>query len=221
MSDAGGDKAEFRRFYVSGRRLRPSRLPCSAPCLKPVLGFTLLEIMIVLAIIGAILAIAIPKFGSVFETNMKSAIRRLTGTVKFCFHEAIIKQSVLRLNLDPVTGEYWPTILVMTGDGTGQFMGADDELIKRAQLPGGIRFMDIVTPHDTFKKEEDAAFITFYPTGYVERTVIHLIDDEGRRYTLVLQPLTADVEILDGYVDLVDTQVQGPFGTSGTSGITR
>jgi general secretion pathway protein H len=211
MKRTTGDQAELRRKTVLGF-LKPQ-----ASSLKPSSGFTLLEIMIVMAIIGAIMAIAIPKFGSVFETNMKGAIRRFSGTVLFCFHESVIKQSVIRLNVDPVTGEYWPSILVTTGEGTGQFVGTDENIIKRAQLPEGIRFLDVVTPHDTFKKEEDAAFITFYPTGYVERTLIHLIDMEGRQYSLVIQPLTGDVEILDGYVDLVDTQVQGPFGNSGSS----
>jgi general secretion pathway protein H len=173
-------------------------------------GFTLLEIMVVIAIIGAIIAIAVPKFGSVFETNIKGAMRRFAGTVMFCFHESVIKQSVLRLNMDPVLGEYWPTILISSGT-VGEFTDLGGSVVKKAQLPAGIRFVDIVTPHDTFKKMDEPAFITFFPTGYAERALIHLADTTGHGYSLIVQPLTGEVEILDGYVDLVDVQVKGPF----------
>ena len=174
-------------------------------------AFTLLEIMVVIAIIGAVMAIAVPRFGGVFEANLKSGIRKLTGSIKFCFHESVIKQSVIRLNIDPLTNEYWPTILVSSGN-IGQFVGADGTILKRTRLPRGIRFVDVATPHDIFKKEEEDAFITFYPTGYAEKAVIHLADRAERFYTLVVQPLTGDVQILDGYVDLVDIQVvKGPF----------
>ncbi|MCZ7583493.1 MAG: prepilin-type N-terminal cleavage/methylation domain-containing protein [Deltaproteobacteria bacterium] len=124
-------------------------------------AFTLLEIMVVMVIIGAVLSIAIPRFGNVFEANIKSAMRRFAGMVKFCFHEAVIKQSVLRLNVDPMTGEYWVAVLVSSGT-VGQFVEADESLAARARLPHGIQFVDVVTPHDILKKEREEAFISFF-----------------------------------------------------------
>lgn len=174
-------------------------------------AFTLLEIMVVILIIGAIVGIAIPRFGDVFQTNVKGALRRLGGTIKFCFHESVIKQSVIRLNIDPVTGEYWPSILVTQG-AYGQFVDHTNEIFQeRARLPEGIRFADIVTPHDVLKKDQVEAFISFYPTGYAEAAVIHLVDAAGRFTTMVVQPLTGEVELQDGYIDYVQLGNQGPF----------
>jgi len=179
-------------------------------------GFTLLEILAVMLIIAIVMSIAIPRFGDVFQTNVKGAMRKFTGMVKFCFHESVIKQTHLRLMIDPVKGEYWPTLLATSGS-VGQFVSltGSDVISKKGKLPNGIRFIDVVTPHNIFKIDKDEAFIAFYPTGFVERSVIHLGDDAGRFYTLVTQPLTGDMEVLDGYVDIADTnQFEGPFSLS-------
>ncbi|MCZ7583494.1 MAG: hypothetical protein M5R36_09260 [Deltaproteobacteria bacterium] len=43
--------------------------------------------------------------------------------------------------------------------------------------------------------------------------MVHLMDSSERFYTMVVQPLTGEVEIYDGYIDLIDVQqTQGPFG---------
>ena len=176
-------------------------------------GFTLLEMLVVMFIIAMVMGISIPYFQSVFQTNLKQAMLRFTGMVKFCFHEAIIKQTMLRLNINPMTGEYWPSVL-MTSGNVGEFMDltGNDVIKKRAQLPQGIRFVDVMTPHNALKVDREEAFVSFLPTGYVERSVIHITDEAGNFYTMITQPLTGDVEVLDGYIDLVDVQQQkGPF----------
>lgn len=198
------------RLMMTGKRT-PNRPRC---------GFTLLEIMVVIIIIGAILTIAIPRFGDVFQANIKGAMRRFSGMVKFCFHESIIKQSILRLVISPETGEYWPTILITSGN-VGEFVDLTGSSVvkKKARLPQGIRFADVMTPHNILKVDREEAFITFFPTGYAERAVIHLVDDAGRFYTLIIQPLTGDVQIEEGYLDLVQLkESQGPFSGSGQSG---
>ena len=179
-------------------------------------GFTLLEILAVMAIIAVVMGIAVPRFGDVFQTNMKGAMRKFTGMVKFCFHESVIKQTHLRLMIDPMTGEYWPTVLATSGS-VGQFtdLTGSDVIQKKSKLPMGIRFVDVITPHNIFKVDKEEAFISFFPTGYVERSVVHLGDEAGRFYTLVTQPLTGDVEVLDGYVDIAETnQLEGPFSST-------
>lgn len=181
-------------------------------------GFTLLEIMVVVIIIAAMVTIVIPRFGDVFQTNVKGAMRRLGGTIKFCFHESVIKQSMIRLNIDPVTGEYWPSILVTSGN-YGEFVDYANEVFSgRSQLPEGLRFADVVTPHNTQKMDREAVFISFFPTGYAERAVIHLVDGTQQFYTMVIQPLTGEVELREGYIDFVDLgQGSGPFGKGGGS----
>jgi len=187
-------------------------------------GFTLLEMMVVVIIIGTVVAIAIPRMNDMFEVNLKSAMRRLIGTVQFAFNESVIKQTPLRLNFTPETGDYWLSAMLTSGD-TGQFVDYPTDVVKPQQLPAGVYFTDIVTPHDSEKRTEgDDIFIGFFPTGFVEHAVIHLASDDGRQFSLVIAPLTGKVTVLDGYVDIVQQTDNGeeqatPIG--GYVGITR
>jgi len=187
-------------------------------------GFTLLEIMVVILIIGSVMAISIPRINDAFEVNLKSSMRRLQGAITFAFNESVIKQTPLRLNFDLATGEYWITYLMVQGN-TGEFQQVDSEFTRRQRLPEGVFFTDVVTPHDTDKRTEgEDIYIGFYPTGFVERAVIHLASHDGREYTLLIKPLTGKVTIYDNYIDFVDLSPQmggssSPFSSSGDVGL--
>jgi len=187
-------------------------------------GFTLLEMMVVMVIIGTIMAIAIPRINDAFEVNLKSAMRRLQGAITFAFNESVIKQTPLRLNFDLTTGEYWITYLMVQGS-TGEFKQVDSEFTRRQRMPDGVFFTDVVTPHDQEKRQEgEDIFIGFYPTGFAERAVIHLASHDGREYTLLIKPLTGKVTIYDGYIDFVELSPQfgsenSPFTSSGGMGL--
>ena len=166
-------------------------------------GFTLLEMMVVIIIIGTIAAIAVPRMNDIFEVNLKSSIRRMIGMIQFAFNESVIKQTPLRLNFSPETGEYWLSAMLSSGD-TGQFVEYVTDVVKPQQLPEGVLINDVVTPHDSEKRTDgDDIFIGFFPTGFVERGVIHLSSRDGRQFTLVIEPLTGKVNVLDGYIDIV------------------
>jgi prepilin-type N-terminal cleavage/methylation domain-containing protein len=178
-------------------------------------GFTLLEMMVVIIIIGTIAAIAVPRMNDIFEVNLKSSIRRMIGMIQFAFNESVIKQTPLRLNFSPETGEYWLSAMLSSGD-TGQFVEYVTDVVKPQQLPEGVLINDVVTPHDSEKRTDgDDIFIGFFPTGFVERGVIHLSSRDGRQFTLVIEPLTGKVNVLDGYIDIV--QDATPTGESGST----
>ena len=177
-------------------------------------GFTLLEMMVVVIIIGTMMAIAIPRMTDMFEVNLKSAMRRLIGTSQFAFNESVIKQTPLRLNFSPETGMYWLSAMVTSGD-TAQFVEYPTDLAKPQKLPDGVFFTDIVTPHDVEKRTEgEDIFITFFPTGYVERGLIHLSAEDGRQYTLLFEPMTGKITVLDGYIDVVQQNNGQEQGTT-------
>jgi len=180
-------------------------------------GFTLLELLVVLVVIGTVMAVALPKFSDMFEVRLKSAMRYLIGTVKFCFHESIIKQVPIRLFFNIEEGTYYFAVLAQSAENTGEFVALPSNFAAPRKLPDGVSFIDVVTSHDVEKRTEgDDIFIEFYPNGFAEKAVIHLGDEYGRQYTLMVKPLTGDVEIFDDYIDF-STLVQGA-GAYGTSG---
>jgi prepilin-type N-terminal cleavage/methylation domain-containing protein len=166
-------------------------------------GFTLLELLIVLTIVAVVVGIGLPRFESVFDVRIKSAVRKLIGTVRFTFAESAIKKGYYRLFYNLDEQRYYIRRLA----ATGEFLQEDASLVQDETLPEGISFIDVVTLHGG-KEDKGEAFTQFFPNGFAERTVIHLKDDYGAQYTLLIQPLTGRVEVFDRYVDFTEGQTR-------------
>ncbi len=101
-------------------------------------GFTLLEILVVMLIIGAFFFVAVPKFQDLTEVNLKSASRNLTATIKYIYNEAAFKKNIHRLAFDIEAGEYW--VETLQGNEYGI---SEDSSHKRHKLPNGVYFKDV------------------------------------------------------------------------------
>jgi hypothetical protein len=154
-------------------------------------------------IIGTVLGIAIPRIDQALEVDLKSSLRKFGGAVKYSFNEAVIRQTVLRLNVDLDTQEYYLSVLAVNNQ-TGEFVELPSEFVDHEKLPDGVFFKDIQTPHNPDKTTVGQEFIVAYPTGYVEPGVVHIASRDGRVFTLQVKPLTGKVIILDGDVDFAN-----------------
>jgi prepilin-type N-terminal cleavage/methylation domain-containing protein len=162
-------------------------------------GFTLLELLIVITIVAVVIGIGLPRFQSVFDVQIKSAVRKLIGTIQYTFHEAAIKKGTYRLVYNIDEQMYSLTRLAMTGE----FLQEDGSMVQQEILPQGIYFTDVVTLH-AGKIDKGETFTQFFPNGFAEPTVIHLHDEYGAEYTLIVQPLTGRTEVYDRYLDVVE-----------------
>jgi len=63
-----------------------------------------------------------------------------------------------------------------------------DELLKKTDLPTGIKFKMVMTSHQDEPTEEGSAEVYFFPSGYVERAYLYLQRDEDV-YTIETVPL--------------------------------
>lgn len=163
-------------------------------------GFTLIELSVVILLIGAFFLVAIPKFKDITEVNIKSASRRLSGTIRYLYSEAAFKKNVYKLAFDIDRGEYWVEVL----DGN-EFVIPSDASLARKQLPTGVYFKDIRTGRSREKTMAgNENFILFMPTGFVEPAVIHLGTEREVYYTLATKPYTGGTIVLDEYVELFE-----------------
>jgi len=161
-------------------------------------GYTFIEITVVVLLIGLMMALTLPRFRYAMLTdNLKTATRRLVGTIKTIRNEAVREQQGFVLYFDLESNRFWPESSGMT---------EEERLIsheRASSLPRGVRILDIWLKGKGKKVAGDAA-IRFNKKGYVQQSVIHLESEDGRQFTLVLSPFLGRVRILERYVEFED-----------------
>jgi prepilin-type N-terminal cleavage/methylation domain-containing protein len=161
-------------------------------------GFTLIELIVVIALIAIFFSFAIPKLGDVTEADLRRNIRHLTGTISYLRDEAMMKKREFRLNYNIAMNEYWATEVVKSGT-QAEVKRLETVFVNKNKLHGDIRFKDIAIPGHQGSVEE--FFTQFYPNGWVEKTVIHLQKGDDKYYTLIIMPLTGKVKVHEGYFE--------------------
>ncbi len=159
-------------------------------------GFTLIEIAVVLFLMALMALLIIPSTNGFHVSRLKHEARRLAGRVSFLYDQAAAAKMVLRLTFNIDTQSYSvsrldphslsPTFLPDLEAGAAPVM-----------LPPDVHLRD-VTVEGKGTVTRGTAICTFYPEGYVDATVIHLIDTAGTVFTLSFQPLTGRVSITRG-----------------------
>lgn len=157
-------------------------------------GFTLLELMLVVVILGITALFVLPRLSSWGSGDLKSTSRHFAGLIQYIAQESSKTKQTYRLYYNLENGAYWVAEL----EENGEFKEMTDPLVARRVLPRNIAFEDVVTPQQG-KVDRGEAFTQFYPVG-VEKSWIHLKAGE-RKWTLVINPLTGRVKVFDQYVD--------------------
>jgi prepilin-type N-terminal cleavage/methylation domain-containing protein len=159
-------------------------------------GYTLIEMAVVVALIGMILAVSIPRFRySLLTDNLKSVTRRIIGTVKEIRNDAIREQKIYFLYLDIDSNRLW----IEPAE-----MGEEERAKTRERaftLPDDTRIID-VWRNEGGKQVDGEVAIRFTKKGYVQYTAIHLGADDGREFTLILSPFLGIIKGYDTYVDI-------------------
>lgn len=94
-----------------------------------------------------------------------------------------------------------------------EFSEVDDELVETRSLGGSVRFHSIYVMHQTEPVKEGKAHLYFFPRGQTEFAILTLTtadkDEDAEEIdadalTLIVNPLTAAVEVREGFVDFED-----------------
>jgi len=160
-------------------------------------GFTLIELTVIIVILGIMLTLVIPRLGELGDANLKRSARHLTGMIRFLKDEASARKTVFRLQFDIHEGRYWADVMnINLIDKTVEFKPFQSEMGSEGTLSGSTTFRDIKVP-----SHPDDPYIQFISEGWVEHALIHLRDGENRDFTLLVNPLTGNTELREGYVE--------------------
>ncbi len=70
------------------------------PSLRTMRGMTLMEIMITLVIIGLIMGVSLPAYNNLTHMRLREASTKLSGTIRYLYHQATLKGLCMRLVFD-------------------------------------------------------------------------------------------------------------------------
>jgi prepilin-type N-terminal cleavage/methylation domain-containing protein len=172
--------------------------PRRAPryCCSLSLGFTLLELAVVLFIIGLVLTIAMPYFSSLRGTELRSEARRLAAISHYLYEEAGAQKVILRLNFDLDNNGYFVTRLDPFA-ATPVFVAESGPAGETIRMPPDVRLRDVwIEGSGLFRR--GLTSMQFYPSGMADATVIHLLDRNGVVMTVGIDSFTGDVSIVRG-----------------------
>jgi len=158
-------------------------------------GFTLLELLLVIALAGIILFLAVPSTRDVLTGDkLKKASRRLIGLERKLRVDAVRDQMDYLLCVDIDNAAYWIVAADMTPE-------KQDEIKKHPQhLPADVAIADIVDENNS-KKSSGEVKIIFKKSNVCSPAVIHLAYEEDRM-TIVINPFLGVTDLYPQYVDV-------------------
>ena len=184
-------------------------------------GFTLVEVLVVMALIALVSILALPGIGNIFRISLNSTTRELAGVVKEAYNAAAMTGKVYRLVYDLKEKQYWvesgPPTTLLDSSESKEREETRRRLIKKEKppetnfnldrtitrkkmsLPRGVEFEDILTEQSPDPIKEGVAYTHFFPHGLAEQTMIHLTDSSKNQITLVITPVTGRTRLLLRY----------------------
>ncbi|WP_338637254.1 type II secretion system protein [Spirobacillus cienkowskii] len=143
-------------------------------------GFTLLEIIIVLALIGSIAAVVMPNLTLSVDSQMSSSLRNLTGQMRAAYDDAIFSGRMHRMVFDLSAGEYWVEQAPLGFEGrppqlqTGTELDAKLKQDKRNEL---LKYLDEIANIEgnreiPFQNKSDNSYYSLRSIPVVQRKVL-------------------------------------------------
>ena len=156
-------------------------------------GFTLMELIIVVVIIGIVVGIALPAFNRIFlKTQLNAAIRDVAETLVYAHQCAVSEGVSCQVNFDLNSQRYW------LSQGKKPLSS-----LKPRTLGGGVTMTEVVIAQAD-KTGRLQNHITFKPDGTVDKCLLYLEDKKGNVYTIVTMKTTGQVRTFNYKYELTD-----------------
>lgn len=193
-------------------------------------GFSLIELLIVVAILGLVGLIAVPSISNTFRFSVQSTARELATLIKEASNAAQISGKVHRIAYDLKAQQYW---VESTGEMTllkseesvavdkqthsrfrtdeeeeaakekqnGGFRQESSLTKKKRTLAVGVHFKDVFTEQSQEAITEGIAYTHIFPQGLTEKTLVHLEDTGKNEVSLMVSNLLGRCTVEGRYVE--------------------
>jgi general secretion pathway protein H len=111
-SERGGSTRfpRAQRGFATRSERRGARGPSQGPRVDDASGFTLIELIIVVAIVGLIMSLGVSGLRSLARSDLRASATNLAGAMRFLFDRASTTGKTHRLVLDIDAGRYWAEV---------------------------------------------------------------------------------------------------------------
>lgn len=187
-------------------------------------GFTLIELMVVMAVIALAATLAVPAMAALTGANARKSAAELAGSMRALFEIAGLRHATCRLVLEHETrtwraecargraavspegkedlAERFPgekDEQVRAVLARSEFGELDDRLVAKRELPGATTFGPIAVEGRRDPIEIGTVYVYFFPGGRAQAAKVPVVDGDFR-YTIVLEPFTGRASVVSGEV---------------------
>ena len=182
-------------------------------------GLTLIEILLVLALMGLLSTYAIPRLTQIARVSTRSGVRRFSALVKYCYDQSILTGKLHRINLDLTPGNQQWSLEVANNDALPEekikqdIAGVSSSSAKgkkpdtgftalegQSRMPKGITVVNVKSWRLPENESATKGLMAIYcfPNGFVDDALV-AIQEEGHPKAPIFNVKTRS---LTGRVDI-------------------
>lgn len=174
----------------------PDKRQANLPRKKKKTGFTLIEIAVVMAVIGMVLLLVIPRLPSSDVENLKTSAGTMASCIRYLQERAATSHTGYYLVLAP--GSELFKILELGGDGNAK--EPSDPLLQKSPIKEGIVIADVRVPRlGKISNGEIRLDVGF--AGLHDFITVHLRSAAGQFWTVMAFPAGGKVKAFEGYLE--------------------
>ena len=159
-------------------------------------GFTLIEIAVVMAIIGMVMLLVVPRLPSSDQENLKISARTLASTMRYLQERAATSRTGYYLTLAPGT----ESLQIAEIDTDGGAKEPSDPLLRKSPIKEGVVVSDVRIPR-LGKVSDGQLRIDVGVAGVRDFVTIHLRSATGQFWTVMAFPSGGKVKAYEGYLE--------------------
>ena len=193
-------------------------------------GFTLIELVVVMAVIAAITTAVVIGIGNIRGASVQAESGKLTLAIRYLYNLSVLNGKNYRLVIDIDNSVYWGEeqssrdpckAFMLPGEGeepgggtaegedkpqTAGFGAARSKLVKKRKLAKGIIFGGVMTSHQNELSTSGQAHINFFPNGTAEAAMVYVQDkgDEEDVMSVEVLAMQGTARIYNNKRDLQD-----------------